>query len=63
MKFVLHDVAEEEEKMFHLCHHAKKLVTRFDKFNFLAQLFIKPFKRVPLCEMRNDGGKNHEKFN
>jgi siroheme synthase (precorrin-2 oxidase/ferrochelatase) len=42
--FVLHDVAEEEEKVFHLCHHAKKLVTRFDKFNFLAQLLIKPFK-------------------
>jgi DNA-binding response OmpR family regulator len=24
-KFVLHHVAEEEEKVFHLCHHAKKL--------------------------------------
>ncbi len=22
-KFVLHDVAKEEEKVFHLCHHAK----------------------------------------
>jgi hypothetical protein len=43
-KFVLHDVAEEEEKVFHLCHHAKKLVTSFDKLNFLAQLLIKPFK-------------------
>jgi hypothetical protein len=43
-KFVLHDVAKEEEKVFHLCHHAKKLVTSFDKLNFLAQLLIKPFK-------------------
>jgi hypothetical protein len=25
MKFVLHDVAEEEEKVLHLCPHAKKL--------------------------------------
>jgi hypothetical protein len=25
MKFFLHDVAEEKEKVFHLCHHAKKL--------------------------------------
>jgi hypothetical protein len=25
MKFVLHYVAKEEEEVFHLCHHAKKL--------------------------------------
>jgi DNA-binding response OmpR family regulator len=32
-KFVLHDVAEEEEKVFHLCHHAKKLVIAFGLIN------------------------------
>jgi hypothetical protein len=33
MKFVLHDVAEEEEKVFHLCHHAKKLAIAFGFIN------------------------------
>jgi hypothetical protein len=29
-KFVLHDVEEEEEeKVFHLCHHSKKLAIAF----------------------------------
>jgi hypothetical protein len=28
MKFVLHDV-EEEEKVFHLCHHSEKLAIAF----------------------------------
>jgi DNA-binding response OmpR family regulator len=32
-KFVLHDVAEEEEKGFHLCHHAKKLAIAFELIN------------------------------
>ncbi len=32
-KFVLHDVAEEEEKVFHLCHHAKKLPIAFGLIN------------------------------
>ncbi len=33
-KFVLHDVAEEEEeKVFHLCHHAKKLGIAFGLIN------------------------------
>jgi hypothetical protein len=32
-KFVLHDVAEEEEKVFHLCHHAKKLAIAFGLIN------------------------------
>jgi hypothetical protein len=32
-KFVLHDVAEEEEKVFHLCHHAKKLAIGFGLIN------------------------------
>jgi DNA-binding response OmpR family regulator len=33
IKFVLHDVAEEEEKVFHLCHHAKKLAISFGLIN------------------------------
>jgi hypothetical protein len=28
MKFVLHDV-EEEENIFHLCYHGEKIVTAF----------------------------------
>jgi hypothetical protein len=32
-KFVLHDVVEEEEKVFHLCHHAKKLAIAFRLIN------------------------------
>ncbi len=32
-KFVLHDVAEEEEKVFHLCHHAQKLAIAFGLIN------------------------------
>ncbi|CAK9193872.1 unnamed protein product [Sphagnum troendelagicum] len=31
-KFVLHDV-EEEEKLFHLCHHSKKLAIAFGLIN------------------------------
>jgi len=33
IKFVMHDVAEEEEKVFHLCHHAKKLAISFGLIN------------------------------
>jgi hypothetical protein len=33
MKFILHDVAEEEEKVFHLCHHAQKLGIAFGLIN------------------------------
>jgi DNA-binding response OmpR family regulator len=32
-KFILHDVADEEEKVFHLCHHAKKLAIAFGLIN------------------------------
>jgi hypothetical protein len=32
-KFVLHDVAEEEEKVFHLCHYAKNLAIAFGLIN------------------------------
>jgi hypothetical protein len=28
-EFVLHDVEEEEEKVFHLCHHSEKLAIAF----------------------------------
>ncbi len=31
-KFVLHDV-DEEEKMFHLCHHSEKLAIAFGLIN------------------------------
>ncbi len=31
-KFVLHDV-EEEEKVFHLCHHSEKLAIAFGLIN------------------------------
>jgi hypothetical protein len=32
MKFVLHDV-EEEEQVFHLCHHSEKLSIAFGLIN------------------------------
>ncbi|CAK9881534.1 unnamed protein product [Sphagnum jensenii] len=32
LKFVLHDV-EEEEKVFHLCHRSKKLAVEFGLIN------------------------------
>jgi hypothetical protein len=32
-KFVLHDVVEEKDKVFHLCHHAKKLAIAFALIN------------------------------
>jgi hypothetical protein len=31
-KFVLHDEAEEEEKVFHLYHHAISILENFLKF-------------------------------
>jgi hypothetical protein len=36
MKFVLHDM-EEEEKVFQLCHHSEKLTTLWVSSHFLLQ--------------------------
>jgi hypothetical protein len=36
IKFVLHDVIEEEEKVFLLCHHAKKLAISFGLINIVC---------------------------
>jgi hypothetical protein len=39
-KLVLHDV-EEEEKVFHFCHHSKKLVIAFGLINTALVLLSK----------------------
>jgi hypothetical protein len=49
LKFVLHDV-EEEEKMFHLCHHSKKLAVEFGLINTAPGTQLQIIKDQRVCE-------------
>jgi pentatricopeptide repeat protein len=48
-KFVLHDV-EEEEKVFHLCHHSEKLAIAFGLINTAPQTPLQIRKNLQVCE-------------
>jgi pentatricopeptide repeat protein len=48
-KFVLHDV-EEEEKVFHLCHHSKKLAIAFGLINTAPGTPLQITKNLRVCE-------------
>jgi hypothetical protein len=48
-KFVLHDV-EEEEKVFHLCHHSEKLAIAFGLINTAPGTPLQIRKKLRVCE-------------
>ncbi len=48
-KFVLHDV-EEEEKVFHLCHHSEKLAIAFGLINTAPGTPLRIRKNLQVCE-------------
>ncbi len=47
-KFVLHDM-EEEEKMFHLCHHSEKLAIAFGLINMAPDTPLRIIKNLRVC--------------
>ncbi|KAJ7570944.1 hypothetical protein O6H91_01G141200 [Diphasiastrum complanatum] len=47
-KFVLHDV-EEEEKVFHLCHHSEKLAIAFGLISTPPGTPLRIFKNLRVC--------------
>jgi hypothetical protein len=48
-KFVLHDV-EENKKVFHLCHHSKKLAIAFGLINTAFGIPLQMRKNLWVCE-------------
>jgi hypothetical protein len=47
-KFVLHDM-EEEEKMFHLCHHSEKLAIAFGLMSTAPGMPLRIIKNLRVC--------------
>jgi hypothetical protein len=47
-KFVLHDV-EEEEKVYHLCHHSEKLAIAFGLISTPPGTTLRIFKNLRVC--------------
>jgi hypothetical protein len=48
-EFVLHDV-EEEEKVFHLCHHCEKLAIAFRFINTIPGTPLPIIKNLKVCK-------------
>ncbi|CAM6069276.1 unnamed protein product [Sphagnum tenellum] len=48
-KFIVHDV-DEEEKMFHLCHHSEKLAIAFGLINSAPGTTLRIRKNLRVCE-------------
>jgi hypothetical protein len=55
-KFVLHDV-EEEEKVFHLCHHSEKLAIAFGLINTAPRTPLQIRRNLRVCEDRHTSTK------
>jgi hypothetical protein len=49
-KIVLHDVEEEEETVFHLCHHSEKLVIACGLINTALGTTLRIRKNLQVCE-------------
>jgi hypothetical protein len=48
-KFIMHDV-DEEEKVFHLCHHSEKLAIAFRLINSAPSTTLQIRKNLRVCE-------------
>ncbi len=64
-KLVLHHMEEEEEKVFHLCHHSEKLATAFRLINTAPSTPLQIIKNLQVCDsstkvhFKNSWESNH----